>query len=740
VKPFLRRWPGLLSIAVATLCFQLPFFDRWFSPMDEGHVLLFADLVGDGATLYRDATIYPLPGAFYALALAFQVFEPSILLARWIVVLEFAAFVALATSLLQRIVTPTWALAFVALLWLYRIWAFPHWHMYGYSTTALLVLLASAIALLRYFESRERGWLLLSGFVYGLGVFCKQDYGAAFLLALGFALVVDARSGPIASRRSALASLALFVAPAALVGAAAGLHFFLQGQLGFVIQLTALNHFVGMATYEYPSFPPFLPLFRQIPELRESSSIVGLMPGILTTADFRAVWSSPLMTQTALFETWLKLFIYGPYALLATGAVRLWRRRAALDAPDARLAQLTELLLFGIATGLVLVINFVKPQDYVHLAVLYWPLIALGTVYAADLAATRRRLALALAGLALLPTLAFVGYSARLVWRLRTIHSAPIASERAGIYVLPEEAQLLDDVVDYVRRKSSPDEPVAAMPYFSVAQFLAERRGPHAASYIVWPFPEYPDRDERVIDAMEATKTPLVLYNFTQFLAFPPVSEYAPALYDYLVDHYAVDRVFSYDYNGYKLAALVRSDGADAGRPLLDPDLVGASLWIEDESGARERVGDARREDFLVRERWPFRPVLALVPSTKGSRTVLEAKLEVPAAALLRTAVGVHPGKWFDYPPSWVEFQIAVRDGDVREVIFRRRLDPHKNFSERRWFDVDLPLDAWAGRSVTLELSTEVERERARDLRMGGFAEPRVVATDGSDRAAHSQD
>ena len=34
--------------------------------------------------------------------------------------------------------------------------------------------------------------------------------------------------------------------------------------------------------------------------------------------------------------------------------------------------------------------------------------------------------------------------------------------------------------------------------------FLADRDGPHAASYIVWPFPAYPDRDQRIIDAMEA--------------------------------------------------------------------------------------------------------------------------------------------------------------------------------------------------------------------------------------------
>ena len=65
------------------MAFQLPIFDRWFSHMDEGHVLLFSDLIANGGDLYRDATLYPLPGAFYLLAQFYKLFGPSILLSRW---------------------------------------------------------------------------------------------------------------------------------------------------------------------------------------------------------------------------------------------------------------------------------------------------------------------------------------------------------------------------------------------------------------------------------------------------------------------------------------------------------------------------------------------------------------------------------------------------------------------------------------------------------------------------------
>jgi hypothetical protein len=122
-------------VALVALAFQLPIFDRWFSHMDEGHVLLFSDLVARGGELYRDATLYPLPGAFYALAQAFKLFGASIQVSRWIVMLEFALFVTGVYLLMRRAASPRVAAASVFGLLLYRILAFPHWQVYSYSTT-----------------------------------------------------------------------------------------------------------------------------------------------------------------------------------------------------------------------------------------------------------------------------------------------------------------------------------------------------------------------------------------------------------------------------------------------------------------------------------------------------------------------------------------------------------------------------------------------------------------------------
>jgi Dolichyl-phosphate-mannose-protein mannosyltransferase len=696
--------------------------------MDEGHMLYFADLVAKGGTLYRDATSYPLPGAFYLLAALFRLFGPSMLLARWVVLLEFSLFTALVYLWLRRIVPPAGALAGVALLWLYRVWAFPHWQMYNYSSTAMGVLTASALLLLSALASGRRGRLALSGLVYGLGVFCKQDYGAAFLLASLASLAVATRSDPA---RPALAPrLAAFLGPAAAVGAAAGLHFWWQGQLGLVVQLTVLNHFVGLSHYAYEAFPPLWPLFAQDPALRAPAGLHAFFPSIVEMVHGLEVRRSAWFTGTALYDVAIKAYIYAPHGLVAGGAVRLVRRRAALRDPARRARALAELVLFAVAASLDLLGALYRPQDYVHLAILYWPFLALGVVYVHALLAGRPRRQRAFA-LALGPPAALaVAYSLWLAASLPAIYDSEIPLERArGIYVKPAEARLLADVTAYVQQRTRPGETVAVLPYFPILHFLAERPGPHAASYILWPFPEYPDRDRRVVDAMERLHTPLVIWNFTQFPQFPPVSEYAPGIWSYLVDHFAIDRVFSYEAFGYSLAGLVPAP-PPAGRALD----AGAARVLLQRPGGPPRATPARQRDaFLRREVWPFRRVWALRPTPRG--TLASLRLDaLPPGTHLRTAVGVHPKLWFRYPPTRIDYWIAVEADGRQQIAFSRTLNPHLVLEDRGWFDVDVDLSAWSGRPLEIRLGTRLEgsvlpAEEA--FLMGGWAEPRLTAAEG---------
>jgi hypothetical protein len=729
-----RGRAGPLLVAAISFAFQLPFFDRWFSVMDEGHMLQFSDIVANGGMLYRDATSYPLPGSFYLLALAFRIFEPSILVSRWMVVLEFTAFAVVVFLLVRRLVSPAYAALCVGLMLLYRVWSFPHWQMYSYSTTALLVLSGSLLAFVRFLETNDRRVLAIAGLIFGLGVFCKQDYGAAALLGMSLTLFVYARSGPRELRKPLLPLFGCFLVPAAAVGAAAGLHFWMQGQLGFVIQLTALNHFIGLSTYDYQSFPSLFPLFQQDPALRSPLGLYNNLPEIVLVADGPAAMQRALYTQTAFYDTAIKALIYGPNLLILGGAMRMWRLRSSLTAASGRERYLAELALFFFGAAFALLIAVYKPQDYVHLAVLYWVFLSLAVVYAHALLRGRRALTWVVAALALAPAAAVAGYTGTLAWKFREMYSERVQGDRAGIFAKPSEAKLLDELVDYIHANSSPGEPVAAMPYFPLVLFLADRDGPHAASYIVWPFPEYPDRDQRIIDAMEETKTSLVIYNFTQFPNFPPVSEYAPALFDYLVDHFEIDRVFNEAAFGYKLAGLRRQQSRPRGRILFGTEGDEGTVRIESPTGAVREIPAGERSRWVEAAKWPFRPVLAERPASRGRRTVLSIPVDVPAAgATLRTAVGVHPDFWFRYPPSWARFGIEVMSEGRRQVLFTRALDPHQVLKDRGWFDVEVPLDDYAGREITLELATSTALPLGESLSMGGWGTPTLVVREAED-------
>ena len=729
----MRAFAAPLLVAAVSFGFQLPFFDRWFGVMDEGHMLQFADVVASGGMLYRDATSYPLPGAFYLLALAFKLFEPSILLSRWLIVLEFSVFTVAIFLIVRRVTSPVYAAVCVALLLLYRVWAFPHWQMYNYSTTALTVFVLALLALLRFLDSGDRRVLAGAGLLYGLGVFCKQDYGAATLLAIAITLGVYARGGPRELRRPFLPLLAIFLGPAALVGAAAAVHFWIQGQLAFVVQLTVLNHFIGLSTYDYQAFPPLLPLFEKDPALRTPVGLYAFFPAIVSTAEGTSAFEAAMFARTALYDTAVKLLIYAPNALILFGAFCLWRKRSALAAPENRPQFVAETLLLATAAAFALLISVYRPQDYVHLAVLYWTFLCLAVSIAHSLLKGRKQLARVIAVLFLIPAVAAAGYTGRLVWKFRELHSAPIPGERAGVFAKPGEARLLGELVDYVTENSAPNETVAAMPYFPILQFLADRDAPHASSYILWPFPEYPERDARIIEAMEESNTPLVVYNFNQFPNFPPVRDYAPDLFDYLVDHFEMNRVFSDVAFGYKLAALKRQPPHPDGTNLLGESGSEGTLRVEVRGGASREIPAGARGDWIETGAWPFRSVVALRPVAGDRRSLLSIPVDIPAeGARLQTSIGVHPDLWFRHPPSWARFEIeAVIDGR-RVALFDRALDPQQVLEDRGWFAVDVPLDEYRGRNITLEFATSTAWPTAETPLMGGWGTPKLVPRDSS--------
>jgi hypothetical protein len=581
----------------------------------------------------------------------------------------------------------------------------------------------------RFLESGNRATLALAGLATGLGVLCKQDYGGAVWLGMNLVLVVALRARATAPAGPA-GVLTAFNAPAAAVGLATAAHFLRQGLFGEMLRQTVLHHLKGIATFEYTSLPPLLPLLEPQEMLRTPFGIGTYAPAILFTADWER-WRGSAFYAGLGWDTAIKLFFYAPYAIVAAGALRLWWTRAALADPGLRLPWLRELALFAFAASLVLALN--KPVDYVHVAVLYWPLLLLLVVYAEALTRKRRRLAAVLGIGSVLPALAIGLYTARLGWELFTRFDTPLRGERAGVQVQAKDAVVIGGVVDYVTAHSQPGERVAVLPYFPLISFLAARDAPDPAIYTFWPVAYVPDRERRIRQAIEASGVDFLIYHFTQFAQLPKMEEYAPELFAWLVDEYEIATLFSEPTWGYQVAVLRRARERDEGVPILGPDASEAALFVEVD-GQRRRVPEARRGEWVRTALWPFRPVVALRPLAGRRSSVLSIPLEVPEGEpRLRTAIGVHPSLWFRFPPWDVHFELRVVDGGESATLLSETLDPHRDPSQRGWRDLDLSLAPWAGRRVAIELRTRASSTLGEVLEMGGWELPRlVVATPGA--------
>lgn len=713
-----------LLVTLAAIAFQLPVYDRAMSLLDEGHILQFADIVRRGGELYRDVSALALPGAFYLLALAFDLFGPSVAVARWILVLEFAAFAATAHLMLRQMARPRVAWAGVAILFVYKIWAFPHWNMYSYSTTAQCLLAGALFILVRYWVSERRLLLAAAGLLTGFAVFCKQDYGVAGLVAFNATLLLATLGDPRAGRPRLAALLLCLNGPALAVGALTALHFLRQGLFGEMLQQTLVNHLIGISTGAYSGFPPILPLFERSAAFRSPYGYATYVPSILSTVDWNLFTSSAFYRKTALWDDCLKLFFCAPYAIALVGGVRTWRHRSALRERARRTSYLQQTTLLAFAAVSMLALN--RPVDYLHVAVLYWPFPLLILLWLDERAQQNPGVARIALIVALIPAIAVAAYSGRLMWRLHAKFDTPLQTPRAGIRVTAGEAAAIGSAVEYMRTHTEPEERVAVLPYFPLLSFLASRDAPHREMYTLWPIEYDPDRQRQVIEALETNSADIAIYHVTQFVQLPRMREFAPEVFRALVDDWQIDRVFTEPGWGYALAGLRRSEAPKPGTPLYRAGDA-PRVYIEDARSGPRALSEAARGTYLRFELWPFRRVLALRPSCGDRRTVLVLPAVVRSGARLQTAIGVDAPRWFDYPPASVTYAIRAVSGGERRTLFERELDPHRDAHDRGWLEVDLDLDRYAGRHIDLEFTTRCESALSRDAAMGGFELPRLV-------------
>jgi hypothetical protein len=681
----------LLPVAVGVLAFvaQLAIFDRWFGLLDEGYVLAIADDINRGHVLYRDVYVdAPFPGAFYLLAAWFRLLGPSIRASRWLMVAAFALFAALVTRIGQELLPPAGVIALGAVVLAYRVWAFPHWHVYSYSTVAATALTAAVALVFAHLRSGTRRSVLAAGALAGAGILCKQDYGLAVSGAVGLFLLAR----PLLRRTHGRSAAPFFALGAALVLGPAAAALAGAGALRPLVTQAVLLPLSGARNFSYTRLPPLRPLLHQDPLLREQ--IGSYLPAILLTLRWEAIAAGWLYRETPVWDVALKLLYYVPF-LTWTAAALLWGgtvlRATAGPADDRRL------LLLAWAGGFLLAFN--PPRDWVHLMMIYPPeLLVMATLLAQTTRAAPRALhAPITAAVAALVALLALG-SARLALDLRAAMTWPLATPRGGVRVDPHNGPIADDVVAWIAATAAPGAPVPVYPIQPMLDFLSGRESA-AGFHVIWPV-QAPDRDERVIAALEQQHVDTIVYSLSQYAHLGRFQQNAPRLFAYLVEHFEIVRVFCRERWGPLLVGLRRRAESPPAITLLDrlpPDAP------------------------LARVRWPFEEAMAPRAGTADGAAAVSFSVRVPAdAPRLRFRYGVDPDRW---PLAHGPFVFAV-DVDGRRR-FHAALDPASRVADRAWFDGDVDLAQKAGQRATLTFALEAPPA---GIDAAGWAEPRIAS------------
>lgn len=708
-----RRLPSrealwTLGVALAAAAFTLPIWNRWFALLDEGYILEIADEINRGKVLYRDVNVdAPFPGAFYLLAAWFRIAGASIASSRVLAIAGFSLYVTALFRIARSLLSRRAALLFVGFLLCYRVWAFPHWHIYSYSLVAAALAVVGVATALRALRRDSMALLGAAGLALGAAAMCKQDYGLAVAGTTGLALLLIGALGA-RSRLARLAPAAAFSLGLAAVLLPSLAAFAWAGALGDLVRQAILVPLSGALGFHYTRLPALWPLFSQDPALR--AEIGSYFPSILATLWWYpcpGCWASELSRgwlyqSTAFWDATLKLVYWAPLGAALTAAA-LWLPRAIRTRREpASSERRGEMLLLACAGGFLLAFN--RPRDWVHLMMVTPPAALVGAVL---LARSRRRLRgrgrvlLAAAPVSALAALAIVTLA--LMGDLRRRIDWWIGWPRGGAYIDAQNGPVIEDALGWVQRSTEPGEPLPVYPVQPMLGFLAGRESA-GGFHVIWPV-QAPERDRRIIADFERRRIGHVVYSLSQYAHLGRFQENAPQLFDYLVDHFEIAAVFSRVPNGPLLLGLERRRPGP-GRPLADePATVTGAGWM----------------------RWPFGRVLAQIPGATA-----RLALRLPAGPVrLELSFGVDPDRWLDVRGGPFTFRAAVAPeaGAPRELL-RRRIDPRWRVADRRWHPAALDLSRWAGRRIEVRLRIEAAGPGSPpDAAVAGWLEPRLVPT-----------
>ncbi len=116
-------------------------------------------------------------------------------------------------------------------------------------------------------------------------------------------------------------------------------------------------------------------------------------------------------------------------------------------------------------------------------------------------------------------------------------------------------------------------------------------------------------------------------------------------------------------------------------------------------------------------------------PLGSGATAVQYSVPTIPSDASLEFGIAMTPDSW-GAQGDGVEFTVELIDGLERKEIFRQYLDPKHNQHDRRWIDVRIDLDPYAGRSIELRFTTRSGPNGDNTTDWAVWSEPLILPID----------
>ena len=534
----------LSALFLTALAFDLLVFNRGFNVVDEGHVLMHADLLRKGFLPFRDFYFQHIPLSFWIQALLFRIFGPAIIVNRIYALIQFLALIPVFYAISRALAAPPYAAIPPAIFIGFSL-GFARTGFYSIDAAAVDFLTLGALILL--FQSGRLAWLFAAGLLAGI-CFCmhQNSGGAAALTTVFAALLVVKDRGRRAPWLGLLGSLAAgLIAPLLVL--------LVFAREGLALEFLKAVLFAG-GTKSW--------VWRLIPRL--ILPVIGLFGLYLCLM----VWLIRKAIRMPTPRAWIWLGGLGLIhlaalaAILARGAGPLFLAAAAGLAPlglaglslyalrsEPDLARRRTLLLSAVFVLMMMTFGLLSGFDFGH-NLLYglWSLALLGylsqRLARAAPESWQSKLHWALAGATV--GLLLLGILLSLDNPTHPLSEEPLYQQTLplnlprgrGIRVSPLLKEEAEGIVSVVQRETRPQDPILVFPLGDMYYFLSDRL---PATYWNFFFFEnfQPQDAPAAIAQIERAKIPLVILTDPQgSLGSLLLNRNLKEVYTYILDHY----------------------------------------------------------------------------------------------------------------------------------------------------------------------------------------------------------